>query len=186
MKRGFMNQTRTVIGTILKALEMAAHKHNGQKRKDKDESPYIIHPIDLANVICNEAGITDEDVLCAALLHDTIEDTETTYLELVDLFGKTIADIVQEVSDNKMLPPEVRKEMQIEHAAHLSYQAKLVKLADKISNLRDIVSSPPVSWDIKRKQEYFDWAKKVVDQLRGTNTELERIFDGLYAKGVDQ
>lgn len=104
-----MNNANPDIGIILKALEFAASKHSGQKRKDKDESPYINHPITLANILCNEAGITDENVLCAALLHDTIEDTETTYAKLLDLFGKTIADIVQEVTDNKLLPPEVRK-----------------------------------------------------------------------------
>jgi len=180
-----MNNTHPDIGIILKALEFAASKHSGQKRKDKDESPYINHPIALANLLSNEAGITDVDVLCAALLHDTIEDTETTYDELVDLFGKTIADIVQEVTDNKSLPPVVRKELQIEHAPHLSHQAKLVKLADKISNLRDIVSSPPVGWDAQRKHEYFDWAKQVVDQIRGAHAELERIFDKLHTSGIN-
>ena len=172
------------IGPILKALAFAAHKHRDQRRKDENASPYINHPIALAEVLCNEGGIIDENVLCAALLHDTIEDTETTHAELAELFGKAIADIVMEVTDNKLLPKETRKILQIEHAAHASHKAKLVKLADKISNLRDIANCPPADWDMRRKREYFDWAKKVVDQIRGANAVLEGIFDDLYARGA--
>lgn len=170
------------IGLTLKALAFAAHKHRDQRRKDENASPYINHPIALANVLCNEGGITDVNVLCAALLHDTIEDTETMPDELTELFGKAISDIVMEVTDDKALPKAERKRLQIEHAAHASYEAKLVKLADKISNLRDIASCPPADWGMKRKREYFDWARKVVDQVRGTNTVLEGIFDAIYAK----
>lgn len=170
-------------GLILKALAFAAHKHRDQKRKDVKASPYINHPIALADVLCNEGGITDENVLCAALLHDTVEDTKTKPAELTENFGKIISGIVMEVTDNKRIVKAKRKQLQIEHAAHASHQAKLVKLADKISNLRDIVASPPVGWNIQRKQKYFDWAKKVVDQVRGTNADLERIFDTIYKKG---
>ena len=152
-------------GLVLKALAFAAHKHRDQRRKDNNASPYINHPIALATVLCNEGGITDVNVLCAALLHDTIEDTETTPTELTELFGKTISDLVMEVTDDKSLPKAERKRLQIEHAANASYEAKLVKLADKISNLRDIANCPPADWDSNRKQEYFDWAKKVIDQI---------------------
>jgi len=168
-------------GLVLKALAFAAHKHRDQRRKDNNASPYINHPIALATVLCNEGGITDVNVLCAALLHDTIEDTETTPTELTELFGKTISDLVMEVTDDKSLPKAERKRLQIEHAANASYEAKLVKLADKISNLRDIANCPPADWDSNRKQEYFDWAKKVIDQIRGASAVLERIFDELYA-----
>jgi len=171
-------------GLILKALAFA-YKHRDQRRKDVNASPYIDPPIALANVLCNEGGITDEDVLCAALLHDTVEDTETTPEELTKLFGKTISDIVMEVTDDKALPKAERKRLQIEHVAHASYQAKLVKLADKISNLRDIAECPPANWDVDRKKEYYNWAKKVVDQTRGTNAVLEEIFDDVYAEGVE-
>lgn len=170
-------------GLILKALAFAAHKHRDQRRKDENASPYINHPIALANVLCNEGGVTDENVLCAALLHDTIEDTETTPAELAELFGIEIADIVMEVTDDKALPKAERKRLQIEHVAKASYQAKLVKLADKISNLRDIAERPPASWDADRKKEYYNWAKKVVDQARGSNAALEGIFDAIYTKG---
>src|SRR6186713_2540359 len=123
---------------IVRALEFAAHKHRDQRRKDAQASPYINHPIALADVLVNEAGVTDVQVLCAALLHDTIEDTETTPEELEREFGREIAEIVIELTDNKMLKKRTRKRMQIAHAASASREAKLVKLADKICNLRDV------------------------------------------------
>jgi guanosine-3',5'-bis(diphosphate) 3'-pyrophosphohydrolase len=116
------------------------------------------------------------------LLHDTIEDTKTTGTELRRLFGTKVAGIVAEVTDYKRLPKERRKELQIEHAGSLSQNAKQVKLADKICNLRDILASPPKDWSIERKRQYFDWAKKVIDQVRGTNSKLERRFDQLYRR----
>jgi guanosine-3',5'-bis(diphosphate) 3'-pyrophosphohydrolase len=180
-----MNSPNTTYdaGLILKALAFAACKHRDQRRKDLEASPYINHPIALANILCNEGGITDENVLCAALLHDTVEDTETSPEELTDVFGKTISDLVMELTDDKTLPKAERKRLQIEHAAHASSKAKLVKLADKISNLRDIASSPPAGWDLARKQEYFDWARKVVDGVRGVHAKLESVFDEAYTKG---
>ena len=168
------------MNRILAAIAFSAHKHRDQRRKDQAASPYINHPIALANVLANEAGIDDERVLIAAILHDTIEDTETTEQELVREFGKEIADIVMEVTDDKTLAKAERKQLQIEHAGIISRRAKLVKLADKISNLRDIANSPPSDWSLARKQEYFDWAKAVVDGLRGVHPALEHIFDEAY------
>jgi guanosine-3',5'-bis(diphosphate) 3'-pyrophosphohydrolase len=170
------------IAVILKAAEFAARKHRDQRRKDKSASPYINHPIALAEVLSRVGGITSPNVLAAGLLHDTLEDTQTTRLELRKVFGPSIAKIVDEVTDDKRLPKQRRKELQVEHAAHISKSAKLVKLADKISNLSDIVTSPPAGWSLQRKREYFDWAKRVIDQVRGTNAKLERRFDTLYRK----
>lgn len=167
---------------LLKALSFAAHKHKDQRRKDVEASPYINHPISLANILCNEGHITDINVICGALLHDTVEDTDTTPEELAAEFGDTICDIVMDVTDNKLLTKQERKQQQIEHAAHASAQAKLVKLADKISNLRDVADSSPPSWSLERRQEYFDWAKKVIDQVRGVHPGLEQIFDEAYTK----
>jgi guanosine-3',5'-bis(diphosphate) 3'-pyrophosphohydrolase len=169
------------LALILTALEFSSHKHRDQRRKDNIASPYINHPISLANVLCNEGKITNAKVICAALLHDTIEDTETTSDELKSRFGKRITNIVLEVTDNKSLPKVERKLAQIDHAKNASKRAKLVKLADKICNLRDILFTPPADWTISRKREYFDWSNAVVDQIRGTNKKLERIFDELYA-----
>lgn len=169
------------LALIINALEFASRKHKDQRRKDAEASPYINHPISLAKVLCVEGGITDHKVICGALLHDTIEDTETTPEELIALFGKSITKIVLEVSDDKSLPKAERKLQQIEHARHASKRAKLVKLADKISNLRDILNSPPADWSVQRKQDYFDWAKQVVDQVRDANKKLSKTFDDVYA-----
>ena len=134
-----------VIPLLFKALAFSAKKHTKQRRKDLDQSPYINHPIALANIL-SKRGIVDENVLCAAILHDTIEDTETTEKELVEEFGKKITSIVLEVTDDKKREKSVRKQRQIERAATVSHEAKLVKLADKIANLTDILDSPPSDW----------------------------------------
>lgn len=170
------------MNKLVAAIAFAADKHRNQRRKDEDASPYINHPIALADVLANEAGIDDERVLVAAVLHDTIEDTETTEQELLRLFGKDVADIVMEVSDDKSLPKDERKRLQVEHAGSISRRAKLVKLADKICNLRDMADAPPKGWDLARRQEYFDWAKRVVDGLRGSYPKLECAFDEAYAR----
>ena len=167
---------------LIQAAYFAAEKHKTQRRKDIEETPYINHPLSLANVLTVECGIDDVEVICGALLHDTIEDTETTEAELVAAFGENITRIVLEVTDDKTLDKIERKEAQVAHAPHISDQAKLVKLADKISNLRDISASPPSGWSVERKQEYFDWAARVIDGLRGVHPELEALFDQIYSK----
>lgn len=174
------------LAIILTALEFASSKHRDQRRKDLEASPYINHPIGLANVLCNEGKITDAKVICAALLHDTIEDTETTAEELKSIFGKTITNIVLEVTDDKSLPKADRKLAQIAHAKTASKRARLVKLADKICNLRDILKTPPADWELQRKQEYFDWSKAVIDGVRGTNKKLEKVFDDIYSLKPDK
>jgi len=170
------------LGLVLKAVAFAANKHRNQRRKDAEASPYINHPISLADVLWHEGHIHDATIIASALLHDTVEDTETTVSELRRKFGRKVAGIVAEVTDDKRLPKRRRKELQVEHAASISTTAKLVKLADKICNLQDILASPPSDWPLTRKQEYFDWAKKVIDRMRGTNANLERCFDRLYMK----
>ena len=169
-----------LISILFKALAFSAEKHRTQKRKDIDKSPYINHPIALANILAKR-WVIDENVLCAAILHDTIEDTETTADELRKHFGEKITSIVLEVSDDKSLDKDIRKQLQIDHAASLSREAKLVKLADKIANITDIINTPPVDWSKARKQEYFAWAKAVVDNLRGVHQGLEGEFDDLIA-----
>ena len=167
---------------VIEAAYFAAEKHKTQRRKDTEKTPYINHPLALANVLAVECSIDDVEVICGALLHDTIEDTKTTEAELVAAFGKNITRIVLEVTDDKTLDKIERKEAQVAHAPHISNQAKLVKLADKISNLRDISASPPSGWSVERKQEYFDWAARVIDGLRGVHPELEVLFDQIYSK----
>ena len=166
---------------LVKAVDFAARKHKDQRRKDKEASPYINHPIALAGVLCNEGHVTNIAVICGALLHDTIEDTATTAEEIENEFGSLIKNIVLEVTDDTSLPGPERKRLQVEHAEHLTEGAKLVKLADKIANLRDIVQHPPAGWSLERRQRYFDWAKLVVDQVRGVHPVLESVFDAVYA-----
>ena len=170
-------RARDAMALFLEVLAFSAHKHRAQRRKDRHASAYINHPIALARVLHNEGGISDPLTLCAAILHDTIEDTKTRRAELARAFGAGIAGVVMEVTDNKRLWKHTRKRLQIEHAPHLTRRAKLVKLADKICNLRDLRSNPPVGWSRRRKREYFDWAKRVVDGLRGVHPGLERAFD---------
>jgi GTP diphosphokinase / guanosine-3',5'-bis(diphosphate) 3'-diphosphatase len=171
---------RTGLGLVITAARFAAWKHRDQRRKDADASPYINHPIGLAEILWTEGGVTDPTVLAAALLHDTIEDTETTPEELRGQFGESVAAIVEEVTDVKWLKKHSRKKIQVARAARSSKGAKLVKLADKISNVRDVLANPPAGWTIERRREYFDWAKSVVDRVRGTNPKLKRRFDQLY------
>lgn len=166
---------------FIRALEFASRKHSMQRRKDADASPYINHPIALVSILAVEADIHDPDVLCAALLHDTVEDTNTSDEELVAQFGPRIAGFVMEVTDDKTLEKHRRKELQIEHAHALSREAGLVKIADKIANLRDVAGNPPASWDLARRQEYFDWAKAVVDEIANAPPRLRELFDAVYA-----
>jgi guanosine-3',5'-bis(diphosphate) 3'-pyrophosphohydrolase len=168
------------LGSILGALSFAADKHRHQRRKDKDGSPYINHPIDLANILVNEAGVKDPFVIVAAILHDTVEDTDTTPDELLRTFGPEVSAIVAEVTDDKSLPKEERKRLQVEHAPHASFRAQQVKLADKISNLRDLAARPPATWDLERRRAYFDWSKQVVDGVRGRHRALEALFDDAF------
>jgi guanosine-3',5'-bis(diphosphate) 3'-pyrophosphohydrolase len=167
---------------ILKAAAFAARKHRDQRRKDAEASPYINHPLELARVLAEEGEVTDAATLCAALLHDTIEDTATTHDELAQQFGAKIAGIVGEVTDDKKLLKAERKQQQVEHAATISDKAKRVKLADKISNLRDVANSPPADWPLERRREYFDWAKSVINRLRGVDARLEAAFDAAYSQ----
>ena len=168
----------TDVALVLRASAFAAHKHRNQRRKDVDASPYINHPLTLANVLANEGGVADTVTLCAALLHDTVEDTDTTADELTREFGTAISGVVLEVTDDRSLLKAERKRLQVEHAATISDRAKLVKLADKISNLRDVATSPPAGWPLERRREYFDWAKSVVDRLRGVHPRLEECSIG--------
>ena len=170
------------LPVLFHALEFAAHKHRDQRRKDVDATPYINHPIQLAGLLAREGGVADANVLAAAILHDTVEDTETSPEELEREFGPVIAAIVMEVTDDKSLPKAERKRLQVEHAAHISHGAKLVKLADKICNLRDMNTSPPANWDLARRREYFEWARAVVDRMRGTHARLESLFDDELAR----
>jgi GTP diphosphokinase / guanosine-3',5'-bis(diphosphate) 3'-diphosphatase len=168
--------------TLLRALAFAAERHRQQRRKNAEASPYINHPIEVAALLADAGHVADEDLLVAAVLHDTVEDTATTFDEIAAQFGASVADLVREVTDDKSLPKQRRKQLQIEHAPSLSPRAKQLKIADKICNLRDIASSPPVDWTLERCREYLDWAQAVVAGCREVNVELEQAFDETLAQ----
>lgn len=171
------------IPSLTQALMFAAQKHTDQRRKGARAEPYINHLIDVVDILARHTGGQDATLLLAGALHDTIEDTGTTHEELKRAFDENVADIVQECSDDKSLPKQERKRLQAEHAPHKSPRARMVKIADKISNLKSILLSPPPDWDDSRKLEYFNWSKSVVDGCRGLNAGLEREFDDLHKLG---
>ena len=168
---------------ILKAANFSAQKHSTQRRKDKDASPYINHPISVALAIAQIGGVDDPEILAAALLHDTLEDTETTPEELEAEFGKKVCDYVLDVTDDKTLPKHERKRRQIEHAKKISKGAALIKLGDKISNVTDVTNNPPADWDINRRKQYLDWAEKVIENCPKVNDRMENKFQEIIKKG---
>eukprot|EP01095_Lingulamoeba_sp_RSL-Kostka_P005296 TRINITY_DN1662_c0_g1_i2.p1 TRINITY_DN1662_c0_g1~~TRINITY_DN1662_c0_g1_i2.p1 ORF type:complete len:216 (-),score=71.19 TRINITY_DN1662_c0_g1_i2:132-779(-) len=167
---------------IMKTANFAALKHVDQRRKVGDV-PYINHPIGVANIITEIGGLSDVKIIQGALLHDTVEDTDTTLDEIEEVFGSEIRKIVDEVTDNKDLSKDERKKHQIEHAPHCSYEAKCVKLADKLYNLRDLLKSPPSGWSKDRIIGYFVWSKAVIDSIKGTNAEIENALYDIFDNG---
>lgn len=169
----------------VKALSFSSYKHRFQKRKSEKGIPYINHPIRVSEILW-ENGIRDIDVIVAGVLHDTVEDTETTVEEIREIFGNDVALYISEVSDDKTLPKEERKRLQVEHAKNASNGAKLVKLADKIANVHDIGNDPPQNWTLERRKDYLLWASKVIDQVRGTNKQLEDKFDQVLEQSKEK
>lgn len=168
---------------VLEAACFAAAKHRDQRRKGVEGTPYINHPLEVAWLLTSVGGVTDEDILSAAILHDTVEDTGTTPEELEARFGTVVAGYVMEVSDNKQLPKEERKRLQVEHAPDLSHGARLIKLGDRIANLRSIVGEPPAGWPVERQIRYFEWSRAVFTALGPINAPLEELFLREYEEG---
>jgi len=168
---------------VMKAVNFAALKHTNQRRKDVQKTPYINHPIGVAYSVITEGNVYDVRIIQAALLHDTVEDTDTTYEELEREFGKKVRDIVEEVTDNKSITKDLRKRQQVEHALLLSKEAKTVKLADKLYNLRGLINGEmPSFWTADIAQGYFVWSKKVTDNLKGANPGLEKALDEIFKR----
>ena len=167
---------------VAHALDFAARTHAGQRRKGEAKEPYINHLAEVARLVAEATDGTDTDLVVAALLHDSYEDRGVTADELAREFGRDVADIVLECTDDKSLPKPERKRLQAETAPHKSDRARMLKLADKTSNLRSILASPPSHWDLERKRTYFEWAASVVAGCRGLNARLEAAFDAEYAR----
>jgi len=168
------------LADILFTVDFAAQKHKSQRRKDPEKTPYINHPIGVANILIQEGGVEDVEVVQAALLHDTVEDTDTTFEELEEMFGKTVTALVREVTDDKTLAKEERKDLSVKNAGLKSHKAMLVTMADKIYNLRDLVRVLPEGWTEKRRKEYFVWAQKVCVQCYKANDALAGILQAMF------
>jgi len=169
------------VRRILSAARFAAEKHAQQKRKGQNAEPYFNHLLEVAELIAASSPDLDVELVMAAFLHDTVEDTGVTLQELEQRFGKDVASLVAEVTDDKSLPKEVRKQLQVEHTPERSPRAQTLKLADKISNLRAVLSSPPVGWSLERKRQYFEWARQVISGIAAPNEYLKSEFDEVYS-----
>jgi guanosine-3',5'-bis(diphosphate) 3'-pyrophosphohydrolase len=170
------------IQSILSAARFAAEKHAGQRRKGDAAEPYINHLIEVAELVSLAAPEADANLVIAALLHDSIEDAGVTAEDLALRFGADVANLVKEVTDDKALPKKERKRLQVENAPKKSVRAQTIKLADKISNLRSMLYSPPAGWDFERRKEYFTWAQRVVDGLTAPNPMLKAEFESTVKK----
>jgi (p)ppGpp synthase/HD superfamily hydrolase len=170
------------VRRILAAARFAAEKHAGQKRKGLAKEPYVNHVIEVAELIAASSETLDTNLVMAGLLHDTIEDTDTTAQDLEQRFGADVTSLVLEATDDKSLPKETRKALQIESAPHKSPRAQTLKLADKISNLRSLLASPPAEWSPDRKRQYGEWARQVVQGFTAPNSILKAQFERAYAE----
>lgn len=168
---------------ILRAIEFAARKHANQRRKDENASPYINHPVSVAFALAEIGRVKDSEILAAAILHDTLEDTETTKEELGEAFGSRVLKLVEEVTDDKRKPKAERKRLQVERARHLSPGAAQIKLGDKISNISDLIHSPPIDWSLERKREYLIWSEAVIANCPKVNNALGERFSQVLEKG---
>jgi (p)ppGpp synthase/HD superfamily hydrolase len=176
--RDMSNQEASqAIRLVTRACRLAAERHAGQKRKGATGEPYLNHLAEVAELVAEATGGGDPHLVAAAYLHDAVEDTATTRAELAERFGQDVADLVAEVTDDKSLPKAERKRLQIEHAPGLTPRAKVLKLADKTSNLRALAASPPVDWSVERRRDYVAWGRDVVTGLRGACPWLEARFD---------
>jgi len=170
---------------LLESLQFAAEKHSEHRRKNVGATPYINHPIDVA-LCLSRCGITDEAILIAAVLHDTVEDTETSFEEIQTLFGPRVCSLVRDMTDDKDLPKMERKQFQVDHASQLCDASKQIKIADKICNLQSVIEDPPKGWDEARRLDYLEWARAVFQGAKGVNTELDALFMQTYERGLLQ
>ena len=173
------SMTAEEIQQVCEGVEFAADKHRLQTRKNKAKTPYISHPIGVAYNLMNVGEVRETSVIIGALLHDTVEDTQTTFEEIEKKFGKNVAGLVREVTDDKTLATEARKRLQVINATQKSKGAAQIKLADKLYNLNDLFSNPPPDWSQVRIDRYYEWAQSVVDRLPKANDKLHAAVEGV-------
>ena len=168
---------------IIDAILFSAESHSGQVRKD-GVTPYVNHPLEVMHLLAHTGNVSDADILAAAVLHDVVEDTTVTAIEIANRFGERVCRIVMELTDDKTLTKEERKKEQLNGAEHLSSEARLIRISDKICNAYDILYAPPLDWKVERRIDYLKWAKDVIGKISGTNSELEKRFNELYVEGI--
>lgn len=166
---------------LISAIHYASKAHAGQLRKDRI-TPYINHPLEVMQLLSVHGKVQAVEYLCAAVLHDTIEDTSVTAADISRLFNASIAAMVEEVTDDKLLSKAERKLLQVERVHLLSEGAQLIRLADKISNVKDMIYAPPANWSLGERQGYIEWTRRVVGPIRGINPALETMYDELLEK----
>lgn len=163
------------VSRLFDALHFAAVKHGAQTRKGADADPYITHLIAVTRALHEEVGIDDIELLLAAVLHDTLEDTATTPAELEARFGGRVRALVEELTDDKRLPKDERKRLQVEHAPDKSHDAALLKIADKLCNIRDVLHRPAEGWSGGRRAAYVEHAWQVVTRLPVGSDAVRRL-----------
>ncbi|QPF84218.1 HD domain-containing protein [Bradyrhizobium genosp. L] len=173
---------RPAIRLISEAADFAARRHNGMVRKGRGDGPYINHLAEVANLLAQVTDGADAELVAAGWLHDTIEDTATTREELAERFTERVASLVVECTDDMRLPKAIRRQKQIEDAPHKSPDAKLIKIADKISNTRARIVPHPSRDERDDLADYAAWGAKVVAGCRGGNPRLDRMFDDTIAR----
>ncbi len=182
--------TVSEIQEISRAIDFAAEKHRFQTRKNKEKTPYISHPIGVAHHLVDIGQVRDPAVIIGALLHDTVEDTETTFEELQQKFGPVVTGYVKEMTDDKSLSAEMRKRMQVAGASHKSKGAAQIKMADKLYNVTDLLTNPPSDWSQTRIDQYFEWAQSVVNRLPKVNSSLrsavEKVIDTYWESQAEE
>ncbi len=171
---------------LTRAYDFAARYHSEQRRKGAEAEPYINHLAEVALLVAESTAAADPNLVLACVLHDTIEDTKASFSDLLSEFGQDVAELVQEVTDDKAIHKAQRKRLQVEHAPHLSHRARVIKIADKTSNLRSMLHSPPADWPDERRRRYFAWAKAVVTAARGVNPAIDAAFDAEYERAIEK
>lgn len=164
------------LALAVRALAFATLRHTDQRRKGRRAQPYVNHLVEVALLVSEATNGADAGLVAAALLHDVVEDQDVTLDEITTTFGDDVAHLVAEATDDKSLPAPERKRLQVEHAPHLSRRGKMLKLADKIANLRSLAEDPPEDWEEARLVAYVNWAQAVADGLRGASADLDAAF----------
>jgi len=179
MDRGALNEkdAEAVLGAAIFATE----KHKSQVRSNEKKTPYIIHPIEVADLVMKIGHVYDKDVLITALLHDVMDDTQTTYEQITSLYGTKVSSYLEEMTSKQGLSLKEQKKQQIMQAFRQNPSVAIIKLSDKLSNLKTLATSPPPSWSRDRIDQYFQWAQTVIENLPESNQLLKKAVKNVIS-----